>query len=395
MSEAKLRILIIISHYLPGERAGGPVRSIVNMIAHLADDFEFWIITRDRDVGDSAAYPEISHGTWHSVGRAQVCYLAPHEQGFTHLASVIKTLECDVLYINGVFDSLALKVILLYRLGILGKIPTIVAPRGQWTPEVMNIKPLKKKLFMVGARLIDLYANLNWYVSSASEEEDVEREVGKQKVKNIQILPNLPMLPQETPDLSAATKRRGELRLIFLSRIVNNKGLHFLLDSLRELVDGSVYLDIYGSKEDLAYWASCQTLINKLPGNINVAYKGVGSFNQVLSIMSNYHLFVLPTLSENYGHVIIEALMAGCPTLISNNTPWQDLSGAGWVLPLEEQSAWISALQEMLDQNHEAFLAMRKQAIAYSNQYKDNDNLTRKLRQSLVELVENRTTSND
>ena len=50
-----------------------------------------------------------------------------------------------------------------------------------------------------------------------------------------------------------------------------------------------------------------------------------------------YHFFILPTLGENFGHVFIEALAAGCPLIISNRTPWLELEkkGIGWDIPLE------------------------------------------------------------
>ena len=43
----KPKILILTDWYLPGTNAGGPVRSIANMIAHLKNEFLFKIITRD------------------------------------------------------------------------------------------------------------------------------------------------------------------------------------------------------------------------------------------------------------------------------------------------------------------------------------------------------------
>jgi glycosyltransferase involved in cell wall biosynthesis len=50
----------------------------------------------------------------------------------------------------------------------------------------------------------------------------------------------------------------------------------------------------------------------------------------------------LPTLGENFGHVFVEALAAGCPLIISDRTPWLNLKQKeiGWDIPLEEPGSW-------------------------------------------------------
>ena len=49
-------VLIFADHYLPGFKAGGPIRTINNLIEALGDTFRLLVFTRDRD----AATPEAS-----------------------------------------------------------------------------------------------------------------------------------------------------------------------------------------------------------------------------------------------------------------------------------------------------------------------------------------------
>ena len=44
-------ILSFAGHYLPGYKAGGPIRSIANMVDQLGDEFDFRIVAGDRDLG--------------------------------------------------------------------------------------------------------------------------------------------------------------------------------------------------------------------------------------------------------------------------------------------------------------------------------------------------------
>ena len=55
----KPKILVFIDYYLPGNKAGGPIRSLSNLIDNLDSYYEFKIVTRDRDIGDNIGYDSI------------------------------------------------------------------------------------------------------------------------------------------------------------------------------------------------------------------------------------------------------------------------------------------------------------------------------------------------
>ena len=67
-------ILCFVEYYLPGYCSGGPVRSIVNFVDHLGDEFDIRIVTHDRDALDSEPYPNVQIDAWNKVGKAQVFY---------------------------------------------------------------------------------------------------------------------------------------------------------------------------------------------------------------------------------------------------------------------------------------------------------------------------------
>ena len=47
----KPTILILVEWFSPGYRAGGPIRSVVNLVEGLKDHFDFKVITTNRDLG--------------------------------------------------------------------------------------------------------------------------------------------------------------------------------------------------------------------------------------------------------------------------------------------------------------------------------------------------------
>jgi glycosyltransferase involved in cell wall biosynthesis len=89
---------------------------------------------------------------------------------------------------------------------------------------------------------------------------------------------------------------------------------------------------------------------------------------------SKADLFLFPTLGENFGYVIAEALQAGCPVLISDRTPWQGLEarGAGWVVPLEDEDRFVEILQRCADLDGEGLDRLSASAYEFGRTLLDD-----------------------
>jgi glycosyltransferase involved in cell wall biosynthesis len=131
---------------------------------------------------------------------------------------------------------------------------------------------------------------------------------------------------------------------------MRKKNLKWFIELLTDIKQ-PLTLDIYGPIEDKNYWQESLAIIQRLPSNIKVNYAGSISHNEVVSTLFKYHYFILPTLGENFGHVFIEALSAGCPIIISDRTPWLNLyeKSVGWDLPLEEPDKWLEVIRECIN----------------------------------------------
>jgi glycosyltransferase involved in cell wall biosynthesis len=151
-----------------------------------------------------------------------------------------------------------------------------------------------------------------------------------------------------------------------LSRVSQKKNLHFALDLLGS-VQGDIELDIYGPIENRAYWEQCQEGIRRLPDRVRAHYKGPVSSDRVVQIFSQYHFQLFPTLGENFGYVILEALAGGCPVLISDKTPWKDLSkqGAGWDIPLNARRLWLDAIQTCTEMDQATYELFSRRSRTY------------------------------
>ena len=86
----KTPILIFCRYFSPAYKAGGPIVSISNIVEHLGDYFDFYIITSDRDIGDKRSFPNISNKYWHKVGKANVYYLSKDASSFITIIKIIR-----------------------------------------------------------------------------------------------------------------------------------------------------------------------------------------------------------------------------------------------------------------------------------------------------------------
>ena len=75
-------ILVFVHYYLPGYRAGGPVRSLSNLVRALGSTYDFRIVCFERDHGSDQLYTNIETGQWQRQGDALIRYASPHELGF-------------------------------------------------------------------------------------------------------------------------------------------------------------------------------------------------------------------------------------------------------------------------------------------------------------------------
>src|ERR1039458_591265 len=97
-------ILTLVGAYIPGYKAGGPIRSIQNLVSAIGGEFHFRIVTLDRDLGDKLPFPGIVTNRWVGVGNANVMYQEPGLRGVLSMCTLLRSVDRNtVLYLNGFF----------------------------------------------------------------------------------------------------------------------------------------------------------------------------------------------------------------------------------------------------------------------------------------------------
>jgi len=347
------RILIFVEYYLPGFKAGGPLRSVDGLVSGLGDEFDFRIVTRSHDDGEKEPFSGVRIDGWNRVGHAQVFYASNRNLTTRGLANRIREASPDAIYLNGCFGPMAVRLLCARRLGIVPRLPILVAPRGEFSSGALRLKRFKKRLFLLFAKYTRLFDGIVWQASSPLEEADILNTVGSNA--RLQIAGDL-FTQLSHPNESRPAKRCGAARFVFLSRIDRKKNLDFALRLLASL-DGDVSFDIYGPITDATYWRECEEGIRRLPVSVQVTYHGAVPHHAVASVLASAHFFILPTRGENFGHAILEALTVGCPPLVSDQTPWFQSgdTAAGRSIPLDDVERWRRELQRCIDMSQEEY----------------------------------------
>ncbi len=175
-----MKVLILSGYYLPGYKAGGPIRTLANMVDRLGDEFQFKIVTADRDFEDTKAYPGIKIDGWNRVGKAEVFYMPLKKRSLRCFRRLLCSTDYDILYLNSFFSpQFTIKPLILRRLRLIPDRRLVIAPRGEFSPGALGLKSFKKRAYMTVAKALGLYKDIVWHASSKHEEVDIRHWFGR------------------------------------------------------------------------------------------------------------------------------------------------------------------------------------------------------------------------
>lgn len=350
-----LKVLTFIDWFWPGYKAGGPVRSLLNMTEHLSDGIEFYIVTRNTDYMSDVPYENVDSDRWVEIRpNINVYYISRNNLTRKRIRSFIREADrYDAIYINGIY-SLYFSILPLY-FSRKSKVRHIVAPRGMLSGQTFSSKKLLKKAFFLAGRITGLYRN-TWFHATIEKEADDITKTLKVNPGRITIAPNLPR-QTGSGKIPQRLKNPGKMRLISIARIAPEKNILFAVEMLKGMKHGDIRFDLYGEIYNQDYWKECQEVIKLLPAGTLVEYKGSIRSDDIPEVLPGYHFLLMPSRGENFGHSILESLMSGCPVIISDKTPWRELKEkqAGWDIDLRQPGMFIEALDHCLEMQQDEY----------------------------------------
>ena len=212
-------------------------------------------------------------------------------------------------------------------------VPYVVSPHGMLEPWAWAHKAWKKrpyyhlfeKRFLRGAAAL--------LATAKPEAERLRALLSGCRVETLPLGTPGTAAPDYTAPRAVLGWSPAERVLLFLSRIHKKKGLDLLLQALAQVkAPGPLRLVIVGDGEpayveSLRTWAASHA--SELP---RVDWIGPVWGEARWPYFQGADLFCLPTHSENFGLVVLEAWQTGTPVLTTPGTPWAaDLPDRGYL----------------------------------------------------------------
>jgi glycosyltransferase involved in cell wall biosynthesis len=208
-----------------------------------------------------------------------------------------------------------------------GSTPLVISPRGMLAPAALAFSRLKKRAFWQLLQGPAIRGAACLHATSDQEYEEI-RTLGL--ANPIAIIPN----GMDLPELSArsTTGLVGERIVLSLGRLHPKKGLPRLLHAWSKVEAGfpDWRLKIVGPPE-VGHDGELRALARAL-GLARVCIEGPIYGDAKTVAYREADIFVMSTLTENFGLTVAEALAAGTPVISTKGAPWSGLEreGCGW-----------------------------------------------------------------
>ncbi len=231
------------------------------------------------------------------------------------------------------------------------KIPYLITPHGMLTLWCFNNKPVKKRLawWFYQKKDVDLARVI--HVTAQSEGDEL-RHLGYGG--SLAVIPNGLNLPdwKNVPAVEREMKTA-----LFVSRIHPKKGLLDLVAAWAKVRPKGWRMRLVGPDEG-GYQAMVEKAIREKGLEKDFIFDGSVFGERLWNIYRESDLFILPTLSENFGNVVPEAMACGLPVICTHGAPWEELNShsCGWWVPVGAES-----LEKAMREAFETTAAQRRE----------------------------------
>ena len=306
-----MRLLHVVPTYLPAVRYGGPVVSVHGLataLATLGHDVHVYTTSVDGPVDSDVPLetPVERDGleiTYFRCPAMRRLYWAPALKRWLRRTVA----DFDIVHLHSVF---LWPTLVAARAAENVRVPYVLSPRGMLVPELVAGKSrLAKQAWIHCFERHTLSAASAVHLTSVIEREDLLR-MGLEP-QRAEVIPNGIDLPRRARDGDTTPPTRY---LLFLGRISWKKGIDRLIRAMRSIPDAELRI-AGGDDEGLA--PQLKRLAESEGVDARVHFIGPVRGEEKDRVLAGADLLVLPSLSENFGNVVLEAMAHARPVVVT------------------------------------------------------------------------------
>jgi glycosyltransferase involved in cell wall biosynthesis len=302
--------------YAPAYRFGGPIHSLEGLVEGLrGQGADVRVVTTDV-AGPDGSRLEVP-SAWTSFRGVPVLYLPAvwfDATPRTFDTVLREARRADVVHVTGVFNVPSM---LALAAALAASRPVVLSPRGALEGAALRSKRASAKRAWLAAHGPLLRRVRAFHATSEQEARSIRARF---PVAEIVVVPNGTTVQPSLP-------RTFACRVGAIGRIHPIKGYDLLIRAVARLAARGlgVELVIGGPVEDEAHHRALQTLARELSVQSRVRFVGELRGREKAELLATLGVLALPSHSENFGNVVVEALAAGIPVVASRATPWAEL----------------------------------------------------------------------
>ncbi len=248
--------------------------------------------------------------------------------------------------------------------------PLVVSPRGMLDRWALNQSKVLKKIAWSLYEKNNLKSANVLHATSNAEYSGI-RSLGL--TNPVAILPNGIDLDSVHTECSFEMRERnGKNIILFISRIHEKKGLDLLVESWAAL---STYhqkwqIILAGPVDDKGYKESLEKKVHDRGLAASMLFVGNVEGEDKNDLYNSAKIMVLPSFSENFGIVVLEALAFGVPVITTKFTPWEEIENhdCGWWIELGGDEL-TKTLASAMNLNSSKWTEMSENARTLASKY--------------------------
>jgi glycosyltransferase involved in cell wall biosynthesis len=302
-----VRLLHVVPTYLPATRYGGPIYAVHGLCRALARrGHQVDVFTTNVD-GDGES--SVALETPVDVDGVSVRYFPSSFRRLYFSPRMRAALDREIAN----YDVVHLHSVFLWptyaaaRAAERRRVPYVISPRGMLVPELIARKSaFAKRLWMQAFERRTFARAAGVHFTAQKEWDDAARTA--MPLPAPFIVPNGLDLP------AASTTPRRPDTLLALGRINWKKGLDRLLDAVQTVPDVKVVI-AGNDEENLTQQLRAQAERNGIADRVEFRSEVAGAEKD--NLFATATALVLPSLSENFGNVVLEAMAAAMPVIVT------------------------------------------------------------------------------